>query len=137
MNEQSVDGPSAKRLNLSCVSMLKSVLWSYPWFQKLWPLGKELWYFMPDRWSWERQQKLQSSSTEGWLYLLLQKHSPFNLKDESFVYRLGRRFQRVKYDSLLNRAYKIKSYLAITDEHNATWILPCTILYYLIYGGIC
>ena len=108
-----------------------------PLIPKIMAAGKRTVVFYAGQMIVGKATKLQSSSTEGWLSLLLQKYSPFNLKDESFVFRLGKRFQRTNYDSLLNRAYKIKSYLAITDEHNVTWILPCTILYYLIYGGIC
>ena len=66
--------------------------------------------------SWEKQQRLQGSCTRGWLYFLSQTHSPFNLKDESFAFRLGKRFRRVKYDSLLNRVHQIKYYLASTDD---------------------
>ena len=83
-----------------------SVLGSYTWSQKSWPLGKESWYFTSGSLSQERRQKLQRSSTEDWLYFLF----------KSFFYRLGKRFQRVKYDSLWDRIFKIKSYLVITDE---------------------
>ena len=63
-----------------------------------------------------KAKRLQGSCTRRWFYFLLQTHSPFNLKDESCAFRLGKRFRRVKYDSLLNRVHQIKSCLASTDD---------------------
>ena len=98
INEQSVDCPSTKRLNRSSVSLFnfKRNCFICDQHCKSTPDHKNPDHWkknrMPGSWLWERQQKLQRSSTGCWLYFLLQTHSSFNLKDQSFVYSLVKRF---------------------------------------------
>ena len=96
VNEQSVDGPSAKRLDQSSVrcSILKKNI-SYvvsivklPWSQKPWPLGKES-FILREFYAGEliMGKAIIASKRFHWklVICLIADTFPFNLKTEAFL----------------------------------------------------